>query len=113
MSLLWELYGDGVLEQNDVKPVADFCVSDRHMLVQMLERGVNAPLTTSAGRLFDGVAALLDLYQVVTYEGQAAMALEFAADACVSDSYPFPLIAAADRHKPVGRALNPPLPSRA
>ncbi len=92
VSLLWEMNGDGVLEQNEIEPVADFCVSDRHMLVQMLKRGVNAPLTTSAGRLFDGVSSLLGLYQVVTYEGQAATALEFAADAGVNDSYPFPLV---------------------
>ncbi len=46
----------------------------------MLERGLNAPVTTSAGRLFDAVAALLGLRQTTSHEGQAAMELEWAAD---------------------------------
>ncbi|GAG97256.1 unnamed protein product, partial [marine sediment metagenome] len=56
---------------------------------QALEKGVNAPLTSSVGRLFDGVAALLDLRQITTFEGQSAMALEFAAGGRLGQPYPF------------------------
>ena len=45
----------------------------------LLDRGIQAPVTTSAGRLFDGIAALLGLRQRSSFEGQAAMEVEFAA----------------------------------
>jgi hydrogenase maturation protein HypF len=43
---------------------------------QMLERGINAPQTSSCGRLFDAAAGLLRVRDMVSFEGQAAMALE-------------------------------------
>jgi hydrogenase maturation protein HypF len=54
----------------------------------MLSKGINSPITTSVGRLFDGVAALIGLHPHVSFEGQAAMALEYAVDATVRDAYP-------------------------
>jgi hydrogenase maturation protein HypF len=88
LALLWELYGPAAIERDDLPPAHMFSESERRVLAQMLDRGVNAPLTTSAGRLFDGIAALAGLHQRVNFEGQAAMALEFAADLFVSESYP-------------------------
>lgn len=45
-------------------------------IVQMMQKGINSPLTSSLGRLFDGVAAIIGLREHVAYEGQAAIELE-------------------------------------
>jgi hydrogenase maturation protein HypF len=49
------------------------------VMVEMAAKGVNAPHTSSLGRLFDGVAAIIGLRQEVAFEGQAAMELEMIA----------------------------------
>ncbi|MCI0477333.1 MAG: hypothetical protein L0Y55_13885, partial [Anaerolineales bacterium] len=88
LALLWELYGDAAFERDDLAPIRAFNRTERKTLAQMLSKNVNAPVTTSAGRLFDGIAALIGLHQHVSFEGQAAMAVEYLADVSVSEAYP-------------------------
>jgi hydrogenase maturation protein HypF len=91
LALLWELRGDAALEMEDLAPIRALRLTERKLLAQMLAKGINAPITTSAGRLFDGIAALIGLHQQVSFEGQAAMALEFTADRCERAAYPIDL----------------------
>ncbi len=64
-------------------------------VAELCARGINSPLTTSVGRLFDAVAAVCGLRAEVSYEGQAAVELEAAAASFAGDldPYPMPLIA--------------------
>ena len=93
LALLWEIYGEAGLDREDLPPVKAFAPPERRLLARILEGGINAPVTTSAGRLFDGVASLLGLRQHSTFEGQSAMALEHAADPGTVDAYPMDLAA--------------------
>jgi len=50
------------------------------VIFQMIDKGLNSPETSSLGRLFDGVAAIIGLRETVRFEGQAAMELEMIAE---------------------------------
>jgi hydrogenase maturation protein HypF len=91
LGVLWEHFGSEALEWEDLAPVAAFASGERRLLQRMLEQGVNSPVTSSAGRLFDAVAALVGLRQENRFEAQAAMMLEYAVDETVTDAYPLPM----------------------
>jgi hydrogenase maturation protein HypF len=79
LGVLYEIFGEDAVKYVE----GWFPPGELKTLMQMLRRGTNCPRTSSMGRLFDAVAALVDLppaKDVITFEGQAAMALEF----CVS-----------------------------
>jgi hydrogenase maturation protein HypF len=56
-------------------------------VVTLARKGINAPVTSSAGRLFDAVSALLGVRDVINYEGQAAVELEQLADPDEAGAY--------------------------
>jgi hydrogenase maturation protein HypF len=89
IGVLYELGGLKALNANDLAPVQDFSENELGAIRQMLSRDFQSPITSSAGRLFDAVAALTGIRQQSTFEGQGAMELEFAVRSCVSESYGF------------------------
>ncbi|MBI5463936.1 MAG: carbamoyltransferase HypF, partial [Ignavibacteriales bacterium] len=92
LGILHELFGKHVFEMKELHPVQAFSNSELELLRQALQRHVNTPRTSSAGRLFDAVASLINLRHVLRHEGQGAMLLEFAAtDESGDEAYPIPL----------------------
>lgn len=71
--LLYEIYGDDAVMYLPGK----ISKKESGILLQMLKKNINSPECSSAGRLFDAVASVLDIRQKVSFEGQAAMELEF------------------------------------
>lgn len=60
------------------------------LIKSQVERGLNAPITSSCGRLFDAVSALVGIRDIIDYEGQAAVELEMiASEDTFQDGYPF------------------------
>ena len=85
LGLLYEIFGDEIFEKNDLAPLSAFSDSEISVLKKMLHGKLNSPVTSSAGRLFDGVASIIGLRQKIRFEGQAAMELEFLIDDLKTD----------------------------
>ncbi len=65
------------IEKVDLLPTFQaFTGPERKVLLQMLDKNLHSPITSSMGRLFDAAASLLGIQQINHYEGQAAMQLE-------------------------------------
>ncbi|MFP3855223.1 MAG: hypothetical protein ACLFWD_13120, partial [Anaerolineales bacterium] len=77
----------------------------RRILRQQITQGINAPMTSSFGRLFDAVASLIGIRQTVSYEAQAAIELEEIATAGQDKAYEFGLAQGLIDPTPVIRAI--------
>lgn len=86
ISLLYETFGD----EAESVPFSPLSGKEKSILMAMIKKEINSPLTSSMGRLFDGVASLVNLSHKISYHAQAAIALEQQAMKSDSnDSYKF------------------------
>jgi hydrogenase maturation protein HypF len=96
LGVLYAMYGEDLPRDR-----LDFTPHELDLLIAALRKQINTPMTSSMGRLFDATAALAGLRQRCSFEGQAAMALEFAQDGINHDEcYLFHItpVTRADRH---------------
>lgn len=94
LSYLFRSYGDE-------RPLKGFYSrvrpADLEIMLKMIRSGLNSPLTSSAGRLFDAVSSLLGLKDFATFEAEAAIRLETIADTEAAGLYEFKISDASPR----------------
>jgi hydrogenase maturation protein HypF len=77
LSYLYTLLGEGFSLEG--LPLSKLNMNEIDIIKRQMKQGINSPLTSSAGRLFDGVSALAGVRGEVEYEAQAAIELEMIA----------------------------------
>jgi len=92
IGLLYELLGHKLFDDSEYQAFIPSDTKTKDLIRKMLKQKINSPMTSSAGRLFDAVASIIDICRTTTFEGQAAMKLEFAADKVkTNETYKFVL----------------------
>jgi hydrogenase maturation protein HypF len=85
----------GIDWRDDLAPVQAADRAARDLIARQMEKSINAPLTSSLGRLFDAVASICNVRQAVNYEGQAAIEFEAMADVNERGVYEFEIVGEA------------------
>ncbi|MDJ0583178.1 carbamoyltransferase HypF [Crocosphaera sp.] len=88
ISILFEVLGEN--ETIKLPFLETMATKELNIIKQMLSRSLNTPITSSVGRLFDAVAAMIGICENISFEGQAGIALEHAInDLKIDESYPY------------------------
>jgi hydrogenase maturation protein HypF len=89
ISLLCQVFDDGMMRDLPLDVVQNREGFELDVILKMIRRNINSQATSSMGRLFDAVSAILGIREVISYEGQAAIELEQYIDEGCDDLEPF------------------------
>lgn len=99
------LYGLGETKEEAMEWARALALCDEQtarVQLTMAERRINTVVSTSAGRLFDGVAAILGIRRASTFEGEAATALQYRAERALKDGIDIPPLPGTVRRREDG-----------
>jgi hydrogenase maturation protein HypF len=85
---LYKVYGRSFTSL-DLQVLKDIDIDKVELIIQMIDKNINCPLTSGAGRFFDCIASLIDVVQIATFQAEGPMRLEALADPGIRESYPF------------------------
>jgi len=90
---IYALLGQSMID-NGLPFMKDIDQHEKEIMKRQLEKGINSPQTSSCGRLFDAVSALLGIRGRVDYEAQAAVEMEMAATDAIGEmkTYPYSIV---------------------
>ncbi len=111
LGVLYEILGEDLFAIDHLLPPGGFEANELALLQRVLRKRINAPVTSSAGRLFDAVASIIGVRHRCSFEGQAAMELEFLTHGVdTGEGYEFQ-IAKIGWERSLSRAETPPTPT--
>jgi hydrogenase maturation protein HypF len=88
LSLMFDIFGKKAMKLKNPTTNA-FTKKELSALYMMWQKGLNAPLSSSMGRIFDSVASIVGLTQIISYEGESGMKLEEFYDVRIDERYDF------------------------
>ena len=92
LSLLFEVFSLDEILNLDSPTTNAFTQNEIKVLHKMWQKGLNAPLTSSMGRVFDAIASLSGILQTQSYEGETGLQIEMEYDKNIKSSYDFKIV---------------------
>lgn len=92
LSLLFDIFTLEEILSLDISTLKAFKTNEIRILHNMWQKGLNSPLTSSIGRLFDGIASFANILHTQSYEGETGLQIEKNYDSSISEYYSYEII---------------------